>query len=213
MKYLNEFIFSFFFSIILSITVIYFTNNIVAGIGIFTALLVSSQFLLNRYENRIDVQIDAKIKKQDTNFQLSISIINKGGKTIYLKSGGIITNDSLIFDFDDKKRESKKITQTNDVVEKKPKQKEPWAINIPELIPIDFSTTFVMPLFPFTLNPGQSMTISRDFADILEFLKEKDRQGSNLLEFKGFFRDQLNREYISESVYNFKELFDLAKIG
>jgi len=156
MKYLKEFILSFFTSIILSTIGVYITNNIVAGIGIFTASLVSSQFLLNRYENRIDVKIEAKITQYQTEKRLSVSIINKGGKTIYLKSGGIITQDRLILDFDDVNKKIRKNNNADTVVENKSRQNNPLGIlKMMEPLALNSVMSFVKPYFPFTLNPGQ----------------------------------------------------------
>lgn len=221
MKYLQEFVPSLIASTILLMIVTYATNNIVAGLGIFTASLVSIQFLINRYENRIETEIEVKISKTDEDNELLVSIINKGGKTIYLKSGGIIIKEGLIFDFDEKIK-PKKTTQSSgeNVNEKKPatRMSVPGLpgislpiipiIEMPEIVMPDLST----PFFPDTLNPGQSITIYRKVKDIFSFLAANEWKESDFY-FKGFFKDQLNREYTSPDYlkYSLKELLDLMK--
>jgi hypothetical protein len=227
MKYLLQFFPAFIASIILLLIVTYFTNNLVAGIGIFTASLVSIQFLLNRYENRIDTEIEVKISKIDTKNELIVSIINKGGKTLYLKSGGIFIKDGLTFDFDDKIK-YKKTTQDNGAKVEKTKSATRMSvkgllgvtipiipkIEMPEMIMPDMSELIWKPFFPTTLNPGQSKTIYRDVKDILSFLAANNWKEPDIY-FKGFFKDQLNREYASPDYlkYSMRELFDLVNIN
>lgn len=221
MEYLQEYVPSLIASTILLIIVTYFTNNIVAGLGIFTASLVSIQFLINRYENRIEAEIEVKISKADEETELLVSIINKGGKTIYLKSGGIIIKEGLIFDFDEK-IQPKKTTQSSgeNVSEKKPVSRKSvmgWpGISLPTFPKIDIPEivmpTWIPPFFPKTLNPGQSITIYRNVRDIFSFLVANEWNQSDLY-FKGFFKDQLNREYTSPDYlkYSIRELWDLVK--
>jgi len=52
-----------------------------------------------------------------------------------------------------------------------------------------------------------------DVIKILQFLGKKDRNVLSMLEFNGFFKDQLNRDYISESTYNLKEMLDTSRIS
>jgi hypothetical protein len=201
--------------------VTYVTNNIVAGFGIFTASLVSIQFLINRYENRIETEIEVKISKADEENELLVSIINKGGKTIYLKSGGIIIKEGLIFDFDEKIKPKKTTQSTGENVgDKKPATRMSvtgWPgislpiipkFEMPEIVMPDLST----PFFPDTLNPGQSITIYRTVKDIFSFLVANEWEESDIY-FKGFFKDQLNREYTSPDYlkYSIKDLWDLMK--
>jgi len=67
------------------------------------------------------------------------------------------------------------------------------------------------PQFPLDLNPRQANKISREIRDVFLLLEEKGFQLSSFMEFKGFFRDQLNREYLSDFMrYHTGELIDIA---
>jgi len=146
-------------------------NNIAASISIFAAILVVIQFILNRYENRVEISLKMHLEVDDNGPFLRISITNSGGKTIYLKSGGIISEEKIKVDFD---------------------------AEVPNNRPL-FSAN-LRNIFPFDLMPGQTKTIRKETYKILLLLKEKEWRICENFTLKGYFIDQLNREYFTNPI-------------
>jgi hypothetical protein len=201
MKYYYELFLSIITSLVFSIIAYYFTNNIVVIAAVFTASLVTIQFLLNRYENRMDVIVEMGIEMYDDKNGFFISIKNNGGKTLYLNSGGIITKEGIIVDFDDK------VEYDGEVVEK---QKIGFLS-----LPLVFPKMPKLPqLIPNYLNPGQSKKIRITMLEFLSLLRKNNWQFATEIEIKGFFKDQLDRTYKTSQFdkYDMKNLFELAGI-
>lgn len=184
MKYSLEIFLSIILSLILAMVANFFTCNIVLSASIFTASLVTIQFLINRYENRLDVIVKMQIIK-DNNNEFLVSIKNNGGKTLYLESGGIKTKEGVIVDFDEQVKQDRE---------------SPFYI-------------CPRPMLPYTLNPGQSKNVYRSISDVLRLLKQYNFNFSTDLEIKGFFKDQLDRTYEAPQFekYNIEKLFEMIE--
>jgi len=63
LKYLREIVISDIVAIILCAVTIFFTSNVIAGISVFTAVLVTINFVLNRYETRKDASVKLKLSR------------------------------------------------------------------------------------------------------------------------------------------------------
>jgi hypothetical protein len=191
LKYLREIFISVEVSIILFIVVTFFTGSIVAGISVFTAVLVTINFILNRYETRNDAIVELKITKKENIPFFSISIINTGGKTIYLEKGGVKTKEGTIVDFDE---------EVKPHVKKEPEK--PKSI-FPILDTLNsFNYNLKIPKFKhpasYIVNPGAAQSMSKEGWEVISLLIEKKDQSGEPLELKGFFTDQLNHQYESE---------------
>ncbi|MFA6362895.1 hypothetical protein [Methanoregula sp.] len=193
LKYLREIFISVIVSIILFAVVTFFTGSVVAGISVFTAVLVTINFILNRYETRNDATVELKITNKENTPFFSVSIVNTGGKIIYLDKGGVKTKEGIIVDFDEE-------VKTEIVAKKEPKKPKssfPFLDSLPDYnlkLP-----ALKLPAF-FIVNPGDAKTFSKKGAEVLTLLTNKKVQPSKILELKGFFTDQLNHEYESEWV-------------
>jgi len=196
LKYLQEIFISVVVSIILFAVVTFFTGNIVAGISVFTAVLVIINFILNRYETRNDATVELKITNKEKTPFFSISIVNTGGKTIYLDNGGVKTKDGTIVDFDEEPK-------NEIVVKKEPKKHKmgfPFLDNPPDSLEYNLKIPKLKIPASSIVNPGDAKSDRKEVWEVLSLLTDKKVQPSAILELKGFFNDHLNHEYESEWV-------------
>ena len=204
-KYLREIFISVIVSSILFAAVTFFTGSIVAGISVFTAVLVTINFILNRYETRNDATVELKITHKENTSFFSVSIVNTGGKIIYLDKGGVKTKDGTIVDFDEEPK-TETVVKTEP---KKPKTGFPFLNN--PLDSLDYNLKMPKLKIPafFIVNPGDAKFIRKEAWEVISLLIDKKVQSSETLELKGFFTDQLNHEYESEWLqFNTKTLVD-----
>lgn len=134
--------------------------------------------------------------------RIRIKLANTGGKTIYLKSGGIITDDGIFIDFDE----------------------DPEDYNDADSdIPFNFlgyPNVKIRPLynpdnyyFPASVNPGDAKSITIDNYDLLKLLFKNGYSEKPYISFKGIFFDQFNQEYSSKDSFSSKatgEFFNLS---
>jgi hypothetical protein len=202
LKYLREIFISVIVSSILFAVVTFFTGSIVAGISVFTAVLVTINFILNRFETRNDATVELKITNKENTSFFSVSIVNTGGKIIYLDKGGVKTKEGTIVDFDEE-------VKTEIVVKKDPKKPRSSISFLDSHLDYNLKLPAIkLPAF-FIVNPGDAKSIRKEAWEVISLLIDKKAQSSETLELKGFFTDQLNHEYESEWVqFNTKMLVD-----
>jgi hypothetical protein len=194
LKYKREIFVSIIVSGILFAIVTTVTGSIVAGISVFTAVLVTINFILNRYETRNEATVELKITVKDKIPYLSVSIVNTGGKTIYLDKGGIETKEGVIIDFDEEPK-PELITKPEP---KKPKSAFPFLYN-----PLDsLNYNLKMPKFKISafsiVNPGDAKSERKEVNEVIALFIEKKVAITENFELKGYFTDQLNHRYESE---------------
>ena len=193
-KYEREIFVSIIISGILFAIVTIFTGSIIAGISIFTAVLVTINFILSRYETRNEATVELKITVKDKIPYLSLLIVNTGGKTIYLDKSGIVTNDGVVIDFDEEPK-PELITKPEP---KKPKTAFPFLSTSLESQNYNLKTPkFKAPTFSL-VNPGDAKSERKEVTEVIELFIEKKVALTEDFELKGFFTDQLNHRYESE---------------
>ncbi|MFA5331468.1 MAG: hypothetical protein WC342_03735 [Methanoregula sp.] len=212
-KYLLEIIISIIVSLILFIGIFYYTGNIVASISVITLVLVVISFIIGRYENRTDAIVDLKFIEKDKFHFFVVSIVNTGGKTIYLDKCGVKTKNGIIIDFDedppyDLLPKPKKRTTGNPLYDNLNYSLNPPLANV------------VMPkiksIMATIVNPGSSQSDRKELWEFLALISEKVTSNKRItddgmLELKGFVLDQLHNEYESSEwmQFNFQMLIKL----
>ncbi|WP_292370945.1 hypothetical protein [Methanoregula sp. UBA64] len=214
-KYLLQIIGSIIVSLILFICIFYYTGNIVASISVITLVLVVISFIIGRYENRTDAIVDLKFIEKDKFHFFEVSIVNTGGKTIYLDKCGVKTKNGIIIDFDEEP------PYDLPPKPKKPANKNPTLNNLSYTLDLPV-TEIVMPkIKPFMasiVNPGNAQNDRKELWEVLELIGDKiilnkKNLVGEVLELKGFVTDQLHNEYESEEwiQFNSQMLTELAQ--
>lgn len=161
MDYKFKLLISFFIACVILIIISFSKNDYYAGIPAFAAALVALQFIFNSYENRLAYIIDTSLsERRFGSYNTDVKIINNGGKELYLDSGGIITDNDIYINFD----------------ENPDPQNSAWSMR--------------NPVFPISINPGQSKEISLSNSDIRKLLEIKGWQFQDQFVYKGIFIDQ-----------------------
>jgi hypothetical protein len=209
-KYLKEITISLVVSIVAFAVVAYTSGNIIASISVFTAVLVTINFILNRYESRNEAIVYFELINDDEGKpKFSVSLVNTGGKTIYFDTVGLKMRDGTIIDFDDDWRDKEPPPPPE-----KPKINR-FGFSIPTLTMPMLRTPVLPTIRPigfFSIYPGDARTVSKKVYDVLQLLRSKNYQFQDTLEIQGIFIDRLNYEHISEwKQFNLKELFDSIK--
>lgn len=156
------------------------------GTSIFSAVFLTIQFIFYCYDNRIDWITKTNVYRSDSSKKnrTSIKIINTGGKTLHLKSGGIITEDGVFIDFDeDPETYDDDATNPADSI---------FGIHIGKIRPTPNY------FFPASISPGDAKTCSIDNMEILKLLKKHKWAGKNKLSMKAVFYNQFDEELSSE---------------
>lgn len=191
LKYLREILISAIVGSILCVVTIFFTSNVIAGISVLTAVIVIINFILNRYETRNEASVELKIIESGKTHSFLVSIVNTGGKTIYLDKCGMKTKGGIIIDFDE---------EVNVKLQKKSKQKIS-KFGFPSLMDdmeFNFELPKIKPIGADVVNPGNAKDTRKEVWEVLHLLLDKKAPPCEILEVKGFFTDQLNQEYESE---------------
>jgi len=206
LKYLQEILISCVVAIIFCAITIFFSGNVIAGISVFTAVLVTFNFVLSRYETRTEAPVELKVIERDNTHFFLVSITNTGGKTIYLDKGGVKTKDGIIVDFDE------------EVSVRLPEKPEPKKSKYGFLSIMDDLHLNLKPLpmikshWANIVQPGDAQNTRKEVWKVLSLLIDKKTPPGEKLELKGFFTDQLNHEYESEWMqFNRVSLVEIAK--
>jgi hypothetical protein len=205
LKYLREILISAFVGIILCVVTIFFTSNVIAGVSVLTAAIVIINFTLNRYETRNEASVELKIIESGKTHSFLVSIVNTGGKTIYLDKGGMKTKGGIIIDFDE---------EVNVKLQKKSKPKTS-NFGFPSLmdgVEYNLELPKIKPLGSDIVKPGNAQGTRKEVWEVIYLLLDKKAPACEILELKGFFTDQLNQEYESEwMIFTIASLLETAK--
>ena len=206
LKYLQEILISCVVAIILCAITILFIGNVIAGISVFTAVLVTFNFVLNRYETRKEAPVELKIIERDKTHFFLVSIVNTGGKTIYLDKGGVKTKDGIIVDFDEEV--SFRLPEKAE-----PKKSKSGFLSFINDLPLNLKP---LPMIKRQganiVQPGDAQNTRKEVWKVLSLLIDKKTPSGEKFELKGFFTDQLNHEYESGWMqFNRVSLVEMAK--
>ena len=201
---------SIFIASILPAIIIYYTGNVLAGVSVFTAVLVFINFGISRVEARNDYKMEFKFVEKGDFHSFVVSISNTGGKTIYLANGGVKTKEGAIVDFNE--------IIDIDLSPRPQKSNNTRSFLIPQL---EFHEELfnrrmqkIKPIGSDIVQPGRSNTIQIELWEFIALLLQKQKNlDSDIIELKGFFTNQLNEEYESDEwmQFNLPSLCVIAK--
>jgi hypothetical protein len=191
LKYLQEILFSALIGIILCGVTIFFTSNVIAGISVLTAVIVIINFILNRFETRNEASVELKIIDSGKTHSFLVSIVNTGGKTIYLDKGGIKTKGGIVIDFDE-------VVNVKLQKKSKPKTSKFGFSSLMDEVEYNLELPKIKPIGSDIVKPGNAQGTRKEVWEVLYLLIDKKAPPCETLELKGFFTDQLNQEYESE---------------
>lgn len=175
------------------LTVSYIKSDFFVGLSIFSAVFLTIQFIFYCYDNRIDCITKTNVYRSDSSKKnrTSIKIINTGGKTLHLKSGGIITEDGFFIDFDEDPEtyDDDNSTNSSDSI---------FGTHIGKIRP--------MPnyFFPVSISPGDAKSCSIDNMDILKLLLKHKWAERGDLSMKAVFYNQFDEELSSEEFHEYE---------
>lgn len=212
-KYLLQIIISIIVSLILFIGIFCYTGNFFASISVITLVLVVISFIISRYENRTEAIVELKFIEKDKFHFFVVSIVNTGGKTIYLDKCGLKTKSGIFIDFDeeppyDLPPKPKKRTTGNPLFDNSRYTLNPPLANM--VMPK------IKPVMASIVNPGNSQSDRKELWEVLALISKrgtsnKKESDGGILELKGFVIDQLRNEYESNEwmQFNFQMLIEL----
>ena len=163
------------------------------GISIFSAVFLTIQFIFYCYDNRIDWITKTNVYRSDSSKKnrTSIKIINTGGKTLHLNSGGIITDDGIFIDFDEDPETYDDDNPTNPL-------DSMFGAHIGKIRP--------MPnyIFPASISSGDAKSCSIDNMDLLMLLMKHKWADRSKMSMKAVFYNQLDEELSSEEFHEYE---------